>query len=255
MILRLNEENYHSLEANRVYMGSTQFKNFWQCTAGALARVQGAWQDEDKECYLAGNYFDAHFSGTMEQFLEAHPEVYSKKTGKLYEEYEKANRAIERAERDAVWMEYVSGQHQVIMTGRIAGVRFKIKVDSLHPDKIVDMKYMKDFNPVWTDEGKMPFVEAYGYDIQASIYQEIVRQKTKKRLPVILACATKEKNTDIDLFRIPQGRLDYCLDIVKRHAPEYSEVKLGIQEPFRCGKCEYCKATKVLKGPINYDLA
>ncbi len=252
-MIQLNEANYHSLEANKAYMGSTQFKDFWSCSAAALAMVRGEWQEDEKDAYLVGNYFDAHFSGTMNEFLEQHPEVYSKKTGKLYEDYEKANRAIQRCEKDPLFLKYVSGLHQVIMTGKIAGVRVKIKVDSLHPDKIVDMKYMKDFRPVWTDEGKMPFVEAYGYDISGAIYQEVVRQNVKKRLPVVLACATKETHTNIDLFGIPQGRLDYCLDIVKRHAPEYSEIKLGIQDPYRCEKCEYCRATKVLTGPVPYD--
>lgn len=251
-MIQLNEANYHGLEANQSYMSASQFKDFWRCSAFALAKIRGEWQDDDTTARLVGSYVDAYFSGTMEAFCSAHPDIF-KRDGTLKAEFLQANEIISRIERDAVMMGYLTGEKQQILTGKIAGVRFKIKPDFLHSERIVDLKIMRDFAPVWTDEGKMPFVEAWGYDIQGAIYQEIVRQKIKKRLPFFLACSTKEKQPDIGLFSIPQGRLDYCLDIVKRHAPEYSEIKLGIQEPYRCEKCEYCKATKVLKGPVDYD--
>ena len=76
------------------------------------------------------------------------------------------------------------------MTGEISGVPFKIKMDSYHPDKIVDLKYMASLRSPNMFE---PMVKYWGYDIQGAIYQEIVRQNTGKRLPFFLNIATKEK--------------------------------------------------------------
>ena len=49
---------------------------------------------------------------------------------------------INRVEQDALFMEYMSGEKQVIMTGTVAGVEVKIKVDSLHKMCIRDRDNM-----------------------------------------------------------------------------------------------------------------
>ena len=97
------------------------------------------------------------------------------------------------------------------MTGEIDGVPVKIKMDSYHPDRaIVDLKIMRDFQPVWVDgKGKLPFAEAWGYDIQGAIYRAVEGNS----LPFILAAATKEKVPDIALISIPT---DVLKDVYKR---------------------------------------
>ena len=45
-------------------------------------------------------------------------------------------------------MAAMSGGTQAIMTGEIEGVPVKIKVDSLRPDRIVDMKIMRDMEDI-----------------------------------------------------------------------------------------------------------
>ena len=64
---------------------------------------------------------------------------------------------------------------------------------------------MKDF-PIWVEgQGKIPFVEAWGYDLQAAIYQAI----EGNGLPVIIAGATKGDRNRFSLIRNPiQDR--YC---------------------------------------------
>ena len=71
-------------------------------------------------------------------------------------------------------MKYMAGEKQVIMTGKIADVPYKIKIDSYHPDKaIVDLKVVKDFEKLWNDaeKQKQSFIRYWGYDIQGAIYQ------------------------------------------------------------------------------------
>ena len=73
---------------------------------------------------------------------------------------------------------------------------------------IVDLKCMKDFSKQWDNGKYVNFIDFWRYDIQGAIYQEIVRQNTGERLPFIIAGATKEKETDLGLFEIPQDVLD-----------------------------------------------
>jgi hypothetical protein len=250
--LILTEQNYHSPEASMQFMGASQFKAFLSCPQAALAACRGEYQQEKTTSLLVGSYVDAHFSGTLDLFKAQNPDIF-KRDGGLKAEYVQAEEIIARMERDAAFMAHLTGQAQVIMTGEIAGVKFKVKPDFLHPNKIVDLKVMKDFAPVWVDgEGKLPFIEAWGYDIQAAIYQEIVRQNTGKQMPFFIAAATKEKTPDIGLFEIAQSRLDEMFAEVEHYAPEYSEMKLGLREAPRCGHCDWCKQTKVLTGPVDY---
>ena len=146
-------------------------------------------------------------------------------------------------------MDHMSGELQAIRTGEINGVKFKVMADSLFTDKIVDLKVMRDMKFQYKDGLYMNFIEFWGYDIQAAIYQKIIGGN----LPFIIAVATKETTTDIALLEVPQPRMDYCLDLVENLLEDIMLVKNGLQEPIRCGKCDYCKQTKKLTEVVPYD--
>ena len=115
---------------------------------------------------------------------------------------------------------------------------------------------MKDFKPIWNDElhEKQSFIEAWGYDIQGAIYQEVVRQNIGQKLPFIIAAATKEKEPDIGLFEIPQPDLDYAMQTVMDNINRIARIKIGAEQPERCGKCDYCRRTKKLTAVVNYGV-
>lgn len=246
--MQLNETNYFSPEAELKYMGSTQFKNFMACESAALAKIQGRWQEPTSTAMLVGSYVDAHFSGTLGLFRAQHPEIL-KRDGTLKAEFEQASKIIDRIEADTLMMAYLAGEHQVIRTGLIAGVPFKIKIDAYSPGKcIVDQKIMRDMSNKWKDGGYRPFVEVWGYDYQGAIYQAV----EGNQLQFVLAVATKEEQPDIELLEIPQDVLDNRLGDIENLAPRFQSIKLGVEEPSRCGKCPYCLATKVLTRVIDY---
>ena len=246
----ITNENYFSKENNLKYMGSSQFKTFLDCEARAVAEVNGEFEREKSVALLVGSFVDAHFEGTLDIFRAKNPEIFTQK-GTLKSEYKHAEYIIERIERDDLFMKYMSGEKQVIKTGEIAGVPFKSKIDSYHQGKaIVDLKVMKDMELIWKDGLKLTFVEAWGYDLQASIYQAV----EGNNLPFFIAAATKQKpEPDIEVISIPQERLDYCLESVKQYAPRFQELKQGIGEPTRCERCDYCRRTKVLTEIISYE--
>ena len=245
--MTLTNENYFSIENQMHYTGVSQIKACLKCEAGAIAEVSGNYEREKTAALLVGSYVDASFEGTLDIFKAQNPEIF-KRDGSLKSEYIQAEEIINRIERDKMFMEFMSGQKQVIMTGEIEGVPFKIKIDSYHPGiMIVDGKVMRDFQSIYVAEkGRLNWVEAWGYDIQGAAYQEIVRQNTGLQLPFYLAAATKEKVTDLDIIQIPQPYLDIELDTIKNTIIRWDAIKQGLIEPIRCEKCDYCKSTKVL---------
>ena len=251
----LTPENYHGREANERYMSVSQFKHFCKCPAATLAEIRGEYEREKTTALLVGLYIDSYFEGSIEheQFREEHPELF-KRDGTLKAEYSQAETIIERIKRDPLFMEHLTGEKQVIMTGTINGVEVKIKIDVLAPDRIDDLKIVRNFGTVYIPEkGRVPWFESWGYDIQGAVYQEIVRQNTGAKLPFFLAAATKERTTDIDVIHIGQKFLDYALESFSADVPMFDAIKKGIIEPERCEKCEYCKKTKILTAPTEAD--
>jgi hypothetical protein len=233
------------------FMSVSQFKAFQKCQHSALAEIKGKYKREKSTALLVGSYVDSYFEGTLPKFIKQNPEIF-KKNGTLKAEYEQAEAIIQRILKDKLFTEFLSGDKQVIMTGEINGVKVKIKVDSLHPDKIVDLKIVKDFEDIYDAErGRLPWFSYWDYELQGAVYQEIVRQNTGEKLPFFLAPATKEKIPDIDIVEIEQPDLDYALDRIKRDIEYFDAIKKGVIDPFRCGKCAYCKETKVLTTPTK----
>ena len=247
----LTKENYKD---NHYYLSYSRFSKFLDCEAAAFAD----YKTEPTVAFLVGSYVDAYFSNEMPEFQAAHPEMYNSRTGELKKDFIKADEIIARIEQDPLLVHYMSGEKQTIMAGEIEGVPFKIKMDSyLENEAIVDLKIMKDFNKVWSTAYKayINFVEAYDYDIDLAIFQQIVRQNTGgKILPCYLVCATKENPPDIGLFEIPQETLDKALQTVKNNLPRYLQISQGKVAPHRCEKCAYCRSSKKAQ-LISYEYA
>lgn len=241
----LTNENYFDSENQMKYFGASQFKSFMDCEARTMAELKGEYEREPSTALLVGSYVDAHFEGTLDLFQAKHPELF-KRDGSLKSDYVQAEAIINRIEQDEMFMRYMSGEKQVIKTGKLFGYDWKIKIDSYHPGKaIVDLKIMKDFEPIYVPElGKVNFIEAWKYDFQGAIYQAI----EGNNLPFIIAAATKQKDaTDIGLFQVPQYKLDSALKIIEHFIDHFADVKSGLVEPKRCEKCAYCRMTKKLK--------
>jgi len=264
----LTNENYHSKEANQAYLSTSQYKNFVGsagkkgCEAFALAKINGEWEGKQSTAMLVGSYVDAHFEGTLDLFRAKNPEIFTQKGG-LKSEFKQAEEIIQRIERDPLFMSALSGEKQVIITFELFGAKWKAKLDSLLLESnkladpnITDLKVMKNIRQSFyiKDEGKVNFVEYWGYDIQAAIYQKGVELVYGKKLPFYIAAADKTDFPDIEVIGIPQEKLDDSLSLVEFNIKRILDLKAGLAEPDRCGMCDYCKHTKVLLAPIPYDL-
>lgn len=267
----LTPENYYSVESNIAYVSSSQYKEFIgttgkvACEAAALARLRGELEEEKTTALLVGSYVDAYFEGTLPTFIAQNPSVISTRgatAGQLKAEYKQAELMIQRAERDDVFMRYMKGDKQVIMTGEIEGVPVKIKIDSYDEVRITDLKtvrsitetfYAKDLNQ------RLNFCEWWGYDIQGAIYREIVRQNTGKLLPFYICAVSKDKtgtvcHPRIKVIEVPPVKMDEKLIEVKSQIQKIQDLKDGLYDPIRCEVCDYCADTEVLDGPVSMDM-
>lgn len=240
--MEINENNYFSKEICQVYTGSTEIKDFLKCEACALAKLSGYFEEEKSKAMMVSSYIDEAVSGTLDKFKEENPEIFTKQ-GELKADYKIADEVLKQVYEDPMFLKYINGEHQVIMTGEISGVPVKIKIDSFHKDKcIVDLKAMANLELIWNDKThlKENFINAYDYVLQGALYQEIVRQNTGKVLPFIIAVCTKQKYSRRALLQIPQEELDLKLEFLKQYLPHLQSVKQGNEEPSHCGECDYC---------------
>ena len=238
--MTLTQDNYFGREASHKFMSVSQFKAF-------------------------------------ERFVSEHPELF-KKNGELKADFVQAEQIYQRIKADKLSMMLLSGRHQVIVTGEIAGVPFRGKIDSLlsseqceaiiaeFPDTaavlggpfgsvgaIVDGKVMRDFLPVWSDtEGrKVHWVDAWGYALQGGVYRHLEGGGK----PFVLAAASKEAEPDLTAQYVPVPELEAALHYVEEKAPIYHRIKLGEIDPVRCERCEWCRRTKKLTSITNYKEA
>lgn len=253
--MRLTSSNYHNKDANQQFWSVSLFKAFDACEAAGLASVRGQYKREETDALLIGSYVDAYFSDTMDEFVGIHSDTMFKKDGTLYAKYEQANKLINAVECQPLMMDFLEGDKQQIMTGDLFGVPWKIKMDVFNGERIVDLKCMRDFEPVYKEgSGRVHFIEAWGYDIQGAVYQKIVEQNTGKKLPFYIAAVTKEKVPDVAVIEIPQSALDTALKVVEAKIDRFDLIKTGDIEPCGCGKCEWCKSTKILTAPTVYEM-
>lgn len=269
MGFKLTNENYHTQESNKIYCSKSQFLDFYGvdgCEARAMARLNGEVEETKSDALLIGSYVDCLLTepDKIDNFISEHPEIISSRgstKGLLKADYQRADKMVERVRQDKQMMNYLSGEKQVIMTGNIFGLPFKIKIDSYIPHKaIVDLKTVESMSKAYyvPNKGRITFVEFFDYILQGSIYQEIVFQNTGERLPFVLACVSKEPIPDIGLIWIDNQTLhdriygNELSEGIARQCEQIMLLKRGEAKPIRCEHCSYCLPTKKLGKPIHY---
>lgn len=259
----LTPDNYHSLEAEKQYMSVHQYLDFMGhmgvigCEARAMAKLSGEWKDKVTKAMLVGSFVDSYFEGTLDNFFKENQDCFLKsKPSELKAEFRKARIMIERCNSSEYFLSTMSGEKQKIMTGYLFGCEWKIKMDSYLPNQaIVDLKTANNIHKSWNvqDYGRVSFVEYWGYILQLAIYQKIVELNTGKKLPCYISVVTKEDSPEIEVIYIDQISLNNALNEIEMNMSSVLMVKNGDAKPIRCEKCDYCKATKKLKCPINYQ--
>ena len=247
--MELNEMNYFSHEADMAYFSASQIKSFKKCEAKTMAQLNGLYLRDMSTALMVGQYVDAALTGDLDEWCGCHPEI-KKRDGTLKAEFMQASEMVGRANRDDLFMEFMEGEHQAILTADLFGVPFKAKFDVLGPDKIVDLKTVKDLKSQYLPgQGRVDFATAWDWPLQMAIYQKIYEEVEGVRLPCYLAVITKETPADIRIVQIEQERMDAEIAWLEQVLPRYEAVKSGAIDPERCEACEWCRESRVLMGP------
>lgn len=259
--LILTDDNYYSVEANKVYCSASQYKDFMGCPLKigceerALKTINGEYKPETTKALLMGSLLDALWENDdPEYILQRFPDCVSSRgatKGQLKSEYMQVMQMYQTTLRQEKFCAYMSGDKQTIMTGEIEGLPFKIKIDSYIDGKaIVDLKTTRTLDRNYRyfipDSGeRLPFYLAFGYDIQLAIYREIVRQNTGNNLRCYLAAIDKETHPICDIIELSPKLLDEALERIKMNCEHIILLKNGEIDPIRCNhsECDYCRDT------------
>lgn len=246
--MELNSQNYYNPETNEEYWSASLVKMFLECPSRAVSYIYGEYNPGTSAALLVGGYVDAAIEGeeAFTKWCGRHPEIF-KRDGSLKADYVKADEMLDRISSDPVFMEYLEGEKQTIVTGNIGGFKFKGKLDVLKPgERIVDLKTVRDLKPVYKPgQGRLDFATAWNWPLQMAIYQRLEGH----RLPCYLAVVTKEDPPQLELVEVEQARMDAEIDFLLSKLPLWDAMKAGIVEPDRCEDCAHCRATKKITGP------
>lgn len=230
----LTEDNYYSSEANKEFWSVSQYKSFLRCEASAMAELRGEYTPPVTKAMLVGSFVDNWMDGTLQQFVDEHPEVFTRKQ-ELRAEFRQANEIINLIKNHYDFNKFLQGEHQKILLFEMFGAKWKIKIDSFVEGVcITDLKVI----------AKTQTLPLWRYDLQGAVYQKGVEANGYGTLPFYLAVVTKEKVSDMNIFQIPQAQLDVALNEIEENMPHLIEVKSGLIEPKRCEKCPYCRQTR-----------
>jgi len=255
----LTDDNYFSQESNIHYMSVSQFKQGVECEARMVAELKGEYKRPYSTALTVGSFIHSAFESddVHNKFIDDNYDLLTTKAKKLKSEFVQANQMINVLKDDPFCMYALQGEKEVIYTGELFGIDWKIKIDNINHEKkfFSDIKSTQELRKrYWSDRFKryVSFVEAYGYDIQMAVYQEIIRQNTGYVYNPFIVAVTKESTPDKAIIHFDQEELKNALEYVSEHIESVQcakETRLGM----RCEKCEYCRQTKKLTTTISVE--
>lgn len=258
-----DDEIYYGLEANKHYMGVSQYKRFIDCEARALAEINGDWvRGTNSPALILGNYVHSYFESeaTHKRFVEVNKDnIYSKrKPYGLLKAYEQADVMIKKLEEEPLFNYLWQGERETVVTGELFGVEWKGKIDLLNVEKgyFVDLKTTASIGNRFYNEkyGKyVSFVENYGYVLQMAVYEKLLSQQFGRSFTGYIYAISKQDIPEMVAIDIEQHKKEFELDLLGEGVGRVVAVKNGEEEPTACGKCDFCKTTRKLEGFITTD--
>ena len=259
-MMQLDNQNYHSNEANRHFMSVSQFKRFIECEARAVAELKGEFTRPPSSALLVGSYLHVAIESeqAFTEFYEKEQDSIMNTRGNKYAQFIQADEMIETIKSDPFMMFALTGDKEVIMTGEIFGIQWKIKVDNINHQRgfFSDLKSTQELGKrYWSEKynGWVSFVQAYEYILQMYVYQEIIRQNTGRIYTPYIVAVTKESPPDKAVLHFDPSRFNFERDYIEQLLPSIIEAKQGKKVPHRCNKCEYCRGTKQLKNSFEIE--
>lgn len=265
--MELTTTNYYSREADEQFMSYSQYKNFLQCEAAALASLKGEYVQPRSDALLVGSYVHAWSENKLDEFTEQHPEMFSSKgptKGELKSTFQHANTMIETLAGDPFCMFVLEGRKEVPLAVEMFGAPWKGKVDVLNAERgyLADLKTARNladtewiFSESENKNIKVSWIEKYNYLMQAAIYTEMERiaSGSEQRKDFLIVAVDKQDPPDHMVISLKDDtRIEDELAKIQDRLPRILQVKSGMAEPVRCGTCAYCRSTKKVNKAVHY---
>lgn len=243
------------------YVSFSAWTHYKECEAQALHNEREDLKTPQTEAMLVSAFMEMLLlePDKEEEFLNENLNVYAYKNPEkgLKKVFSDAKESAELIRSDETFMHFLEGQKQLKLEGVINGVKVLGYADvvSEEMNRIVDLKYVKDFNRAWNPATRRreSFIEQRRYPVQGAIYRELYYQKTGKVLDFYIAAATKETPSKRAIATFVEANYESSLDSFAESLPRIMELRAGTVEPNHCGVCDYC--TQNLDAPVlNYRL-
>lgn len=315
--MNLTIDNYHSPKANNEYMSVHQFRDWCDCPERTADELAGKWQDKDKPHFVIGhgvdiglltperwaeflrenaeNLFNLPTIDEIKAYAAEHGQPIPAKSkkdellamfpdavtaGKPNANLLTIQRCIARAKADPIFMDFLRGEKQQILTGYLydcLDIQWKGMFDVRIPGgRIVDLKtsanmrrddwipQMDIFTRINLRNGygvprkwqKGPWYEVRNYFQQAVVYMDLEENESGKKVPFFLAPVSKEQlgaqeRCDIgpileigEHIEHQRRRILHERGYIRSHLPQVLRWKRGEDVPPRCEDCDYCASTR-----------
>lgn len=255
---QLTDNNYYSNDANWHYRSKSQYWEFLQCEARALAELKGEYEPDINETpLLFGNYLHSYFESedAHKKFLEDNKKSlykYGNPEKGIKRDFLLADKCIDALKDDDGFNALYQGTKETIVKGEIDGVKWMGKIDCLDLDhgRFYDLKTVDDIHKKHWDEDLhqyVDFTKARGYDTQMAIYKELIKQTFDVDCDPYIIAVSKQSVPDKAVIAFDDNDLREALNDVRMRQEHINAVINGETEPKACGECEYCRMHKQLK--------
>ncbi|GAK09605.1 PD-(D/E)XK nuclease-like domain-containing protein [Geomicrobium sp. JCM 19038] len=223
-----------------------------------MAEIKGEHVSPISTPLVVGSYTHAAFESdeAFAEVEEQYSDMIHKKRGGKYSDFEIADRMIDAVKNDSFCMHAMDGEKEVIYTAELFGAPWKIKVDSINHQRrtFTDLKTTQDlYKRYWSTkyEGWVSFIEAWDYVLQMALYRRVIAENTGEFYDPYVVAVTKENPVNKAVIHFERSRFDFEMEYIEHHMDRLISVKQENEEPKQCGKCEYCRQTKMINGTIE----
>jgi len=202
----------------------------------------------------------------LDEFREAHPEIWTKGSKnvkpRLREKFAAAERTAEAMLANPMLADLLDGVREIVYTGTIAGVPWRGKLDciSVERQRIVDLKKVPSVDgEVWVPNRQLPWVvrrgeylpvvEARGIHYQLGLYRELVEQRRIEIRELVCIAYTLQ---DPPAFRVyivnNEAKLAQAMEDLTQTGIEMERLKAhGGMGLLACGSCEVCRSMGIVE--------
>ncbi len=252
--MNLTAANYHSPEANRAFMSVSQYKAWLACPSAWLAALAGDYVRPKTKAFAVGSLFNALLlePGTVAQVADEGSRYLLTKTLKETADAKRIYAMAEHCRQIPEFMQYLEGDHEVILTGQIGGTPWKAKLDVLNLEQcfLTDLKSAASLREEkWIPRlgARGNFVHEWDYGLQLAVYGDLAYQTHSIDLDLYLAACSKPTaaapTPDAGVFRwTDMCAIEDKLSRVVQDMAVIAQDRQGTGK--RCERCEWCRQTR-----------